>query len=186
MVHAELDETLLRNQLVRLMPQLRRFARSLTRDPDRADDLVQSACERALSRLDHFQEGSRFDSWMYRIIYTRWIDKLRRRNTRRTYLNLFKSESDATLPRLNEESTRTSMIDVRSALEKLPADQRAAILLVCVEGVSYADAAIVLDLPPGTIASRVARARTALSHLFYGAERGESRVVPFDIREKRK
>lgn len=186
MMHAERDETLLRNQLVRLMPRLRRFARSLARDPDRADDLVQSACERALDRLDHFQEGTRFDSWMYRIVYTRWIDKLRRRNTRRTYLSLFKKERDADRPRMNEESTLTSMIDVQSALEKLPDDQRAAILLVCVEEFSYADAAIVLDLPAGTVASRVARARTTLSRLLYGTEQEATRVFPFDIREKRK
>ena len=64
----------LRRQLVGLLPRMRRFARSLAGDPSRADDLLQAACERALGRLDQVQEGTRIESWLYRIIYTQWVD----------------------------------------------------------------------------------------------------------------
>jgi RNA polymerase sigma factor (sigma-70 family) len=78
----QLREEALRQEIVSFLPRLRRFARSLAKDPDKADDLVQAACERALGRLSHVREGTRLDSWLYRIIYTRWIDKMRRGKTR--------------------------------------------------------------------------------------------------------
>ena len=75
-------EKALRQEIVSFLPRLRRFARSLAKDPDKADDLVQAACERALVRLTQVREGTRLDSWLYRIVYTRWIDKMRREKTR--------------------------------------------------------------------------------------------------------
>ena len=71
------------DQLIAVLPRMRRFARGLTGSAVEADDLVQSACERALSRAHQFQEGTRFDSWMFRIVQTIWIDQLRSQNTRR-------------------------------------------------------------------------------------------------------
>ena len=80
--HMTPREEALRQEIVSFLPRLRRFARSLARDPDRADDLVQAACQRALERLDQVREGTRLDSWLYRILYTRWVDKVRRGKTR--------------------------------------------------------------------------------------------------------
>src|SRR5262245_62913001 len=68
--------------MIAVLPRLRRFARGLTGSTAEADDLVQAACERALSRQHQFQEGTRFDSWMFRIVQTIWIDQLRARNVR--------------------------------------------------------------------------------------------------------
>ena len=158
-------EEALRQEIVSYLPRLRRFASSLTRDADRADDLVQAACQRALERLDQVREGTRLDSWMYRIIYTRWIDKLRRGRTRFAHLMVL-SREDVPVPGngMSGPDLETAL-DIRQALEKLPAEHHAAITLVSIEGYSYEEAATVLDAPIGTVASRVARARKMLGRL---------------------
>ena len=157
---------IIRNQMVGLLPRLRRFALTLARDSDRADDLVQASCERALTRLDQLREGTRLDSWLYRIIYTQWIDRVRRRQRRSA-----QAESLRDLQALDEERASSpkrliSFMDVKKALGRLAQENRAAILLVAVEGYTYAEAAVVLGVPPGTVASRVARARSALAEHF--------------------
>ncbi|KPJ75407.1 MAG: hypothetical protein AMJ54_15105 [Deltaproteobacteria bacterium SG8_13] len=157
-------EEALREQMVGLLPRIRRFARGLTKDPDRADDLVQEACERALGRLHQFAEDSRLDSWLYRIVYTRWIDRLRRSKTRSAHLALLnKQESEE--PAGNGTAGLDKLLDVKDALAALPQEHRAAVLLVGVEGHSYAEAAAVMDVPVGTVASRVARGRSMLAEM---------------------
>jgi RNA polymerase sigma-70 factor (ECF subfamily) len=156
-------EETLRDQIVGLLPRLRRFAMSMAKDLDRADDLVQAACERALNRLDQVREHSRLDSWLYRIIYTQWIDSTRRRQTQSAKLIILSNESQSTHAFDAPDSLLTEALDLRKALEHLPEEHLAAMMLVCVEGYSYAEAAEVLNVPAGTVASRVARARTNLS-----------------------
>lgn len=166
-------ENTLRYQLVGLLPHLRRFARGLTKDPDKADDLVQEACERALKKLNRSGEELNLKSLLYRIIYNRWIDNLRRRKTRITKLvvlseqNKFKAGDTGTGDRLDV------MLDLQGALDRLDDEHRAAIMLIGVEGYSYAEAAALLEVPPGTVASRVARARAKLGELLF-KNRGES------------
>jgi RNA polymerase sigma-70 factor (ECF subfamily) len=166
-------ENTIRYQLIGLLPHLRRFARGLAKDPYKADDLVQEACERALTKLDRSAEELNLKSFLYRVIYNRWIDNLRRRKTRLTKLivlsekNKFKAGDASTDDRLDV------MLDLQGALDKLDNEHRAAIMLIGVEGYSYAEAAAVLEVPPGTVASRVARARAKLSELLY-QRRGES------------
>jgi RNA polymerase sigma-70 factor (ECF subfamily) len=149
------------DQLVAVLPRLRRFARGLTGSSVEADDLVQAACERALARRHQFQEGTRFDSWMFRIVQTIWIDQIRSREVR-------KSDGDIGEDRLGSDEpvrrveARLTLAEVRRAVDRLPPDQRAALLLVTVEGLSYKEAAEVVDVPVGTIMSRLARARIAL------------------------
>lgn len=149
------------DQLVAVLPRLRRFARGLTGSGVEADDLVQAACERALARRHQFQEGTRFDSWMFRIVQTIWIDQIRSREVR-------KSDGDIGEDRLGSDEpvrrveARLTLAEVRRAVDRLPPDQRAALLLVTVEGLSYKEAAEVVDVPVGTIMSRLARARIAL------------------------
>jgi RNA polymerase sigma-70 factor (ECF subfamily) len=159
-------ETMLQEQLVALLPRLRRFARNLTGDADRADDLVQAACERSLSRFSQFREGTRFESWLYRMIYTQWIDRTRRRQRQS-----MRDESLRNLQKIaSEEATSkgriVSFIDIKKALDHLPEENRAAIVLVSVEGYTYSEAASVLGIPAGTVASRVARARSILAERF--------------------
>ena len=149
------------DQLVAMLPRLRRFARGMTGSAADADDLVQAACERALTRSHQFQEGTRFDSWMFRIVQTIWIDQIRARDVR-------KEEPDTEAERIGTDESmrraeaRLGLAEVREALGKLPAEQRAALMLVTVDGLSYKEAAAVADVPVGTIMSRLARARMAL------------------------
>ena len=156
-------EETLRDQIVGFLPRLRRFGLSLTKDLDTADDLVQGACERALTRLDQLREGTRLDSWLYRIIYTQWIDRLRRRQVRSEKLIVLSRETESRSVSSDPDLNLTTSLDVRTALESLPEEHRAAVMLVCVEGYSYAEAADVLNVPAGTIASRVPRARGMMS-----------------------
>ncbi len=161
-----LRETFLKEQMVMLLPRLRRFARSLTGDIELADDLVQRACERSLSRLGQYRDGTRFDSWLYQVVYTQWIDHLRRRKRRSEQAKKLKhlqklSGEDHASPRQLH-----SFMDIKAALQHLPDKNRAAIILVAVEGHTYAEAATVLGVPAGTIASRVARAREMLAIQF--------------------
>ena len=149
------------DQLVAVLPRLRRFARGLTGSAVEADDLVQAACERALARAHQFQPGTRFDSWMFRIVQTVWIDQLRAREIRRT-----ESEDEALGTGTDEPTRRVearmALREVQAAMAVLPAEQRLALLLVTVEGLSYREAAEVAAVPVGTIMSRLARARVAL------------------------
>ncbi len=149
------------DQLIAVLPRLRRFARGLTGSAVEADDLVQAACERALSRAHQFREGTRFDSWMFRIVQTIWIDQLRARETRRE-----EAEDEGTHVGTDEPARRAearlALHEVRVALRELPAEQRVALLLVTVDGLSYKEAAEVAEVPVGTIMSRLARARVAL------------------------
>jgi RNA polymerase sigma-70 factor (ECF subfamily) len=148
-------------QLVASLPRLRRFARGLSGTAAQADDLVQSACERALSRRHQFQEGTRFDSWMFRIVQTLWIDQLRSRDVR-------KEEPEVEGDRLGSDEpvrrveARLALEEVRRAAARLPPEQRAALMLVTVDGFSYKEAAEIAQVPVGTIMSRLARARVAL------------------------
>jgi RNA polymerase sigma-70 factor, ECF subfamily len=149
------------DQLIAVLPRLRRFARGLAGSAAEADDVVQAACERALSRAHQFQEGTRFDSWMFRIAQTIWIDQVRARDIRREG-----SEDEGLLVGTDESVRRTeariALSEVRAALGELPAEQRMALLLVTVDGLSYREAAEIADVPVGTIMSRLARARVAL------------------------
>ena len=156
------------DQLIAVLPRLRRFARGLTGMASEADDLVQAACERALAREHQFQEGTRFDSWMFRIVQTLWIDQLRAREVR-------KEDGDVAEERLGSDSAvrtieaRLALAEVRRAVQLLPPDQRTTLMLVTVEGLSYKEAAAVAGVPVGTIMSRLARARIALQqHLETG------------------
>ena len=149
------------DQLIAVLPRLRRFARGLSGSVADADDLVQAACERALARQHQFQEGTRFDSWMFRIVQTIWIDQVRSRDVRKEDGDIAEDRLGSDEPARRVEA-RLALDEVRRALDHLPPDQRAALLLVTVEGLSYKEAAEALQVPVGTIMSRLSRARIAL------------------------
>ncbi|HYZ42320.1 MAG TPA: RNA polymerase sigma factor [Stellaceae bacterium] len=149
------------DQLIAVLPRLRRFARGLTGSVAEADDLVQAACERALARQHQFQEGTRFDSWMFRIVQTIWIDQIRARDVRKEGSEIAEERLGSDEP-VRRVEARLALAEVRRAVDRLPPDQRMALLLVAVDGLSYKEAAEVVRVPVGTIMSRLARARIAL------------------------
>jgi RNA polymerase sigma-70 factor, ECF subfamily len=146
-------------QIVTLLPRLRRFARNLTRNPHDADDVVQIALERALVRLDQWRSEARLDSWMFKIVRNAWLDELRARGRRdKIFLAAELGDNVGSDPIARE----TELMSVHSAMARLPDDQREAVSLVLVEGLPYREAADVLDVPIGTLTSRLARGREAL------------------------
>ncbi len=150
-------------EMAALLPRLRRFAYGLTGSIDAGDDLVQSACERALSRLHLWQAGTRLDSWMYRIMQNLWFDELRAGRRREVATEPKTLDAMAGGDAESEAAMRLDLATVRRRMARLPPDQRAVLLLISVEGLSYKDAAAVLEVPIGTVMSRLARARLALA-----------------------
>lgn len=151
--------------LVRFIPNLRRFAISLCRSRDLADDLVQMACERALANADRFTSGTRFDSWMLRIVRNLWIDQIRKRNAAGWEEDIDQRRDLAGALGERDAEARLSLADVVQAIADLPQDHREVILLVCVEDFSYKEAADILEVPIGTVMSRLARARKKLAEV---------------------
>lgn len=159
----ELMDNDVRQQMIALLPRMRRFAFSLSGSMDEADDLVQAACERALGRLDQYEQGTRLDSWLFRIIQTSWIDRVRA--TRRRGI-ASDPEVMAAVPydaRIHEQTEARASLDiVRAEIAQLPEEQRLVLALVTVDGMSYKEAAEMLEVPIGTVMSRLSRARKRL------------------------
>ena len=172
-------DTAFRAQLIALLPRLRRFAHGLAKSPDEGDELVQAACIRAIERQDQWQAGTRLDSWLYRIIQTIWLDRLRANRIRRDF-----AEGEAALERTTltidgnrDVEAHLTLRRVRQIIDTLPPDQRAVLLLVGIEGFTYREAAETLDIPVGTVMSRLARARAALSEKMTGKGRSAKGVA---------
>jgi RNA polymerase sigma-70 factor (ECF subfamily) len=167
-----------REEMVALLPRLRRFARGLAGVPDQADDLVQAACERALTRSDQWQPGTRLDSWMFRIVQTIWLDERRavKVRTGEGRIDAEMAEDELAFDGGRGLEAHMTYEAVRAAMATLPEDQRAVLVLVCVEGQSYKEAAAALDIPIGTVMSRLARARAGLVKRL--GESGESLASP--------
>ena len=153
----------LRQEIAALLPRLRRFGRTLAHSREDADDLVQVAIEKALTRTDQWAPGTRLDSWMFRIMQNAWIDELRARERRgQTFLPEEEGEH------VGYGAAAASQLDailVRKAVARLSDEHRAIVGLVLVEGLSYQEAAETLGVPVGTVTSRLARAREALQEL---------------------
>jgi RNA polymerase sigma-70 factor (ECF subfamily) len=156
-----------RAALGELLPRLRRFARVITRNVPDADDLVQISVEKALARAEQWRPGSRLDSWMFGIMKNAWIDEIRaRRRRERVHAP---EEAGAQVGDASAES-RDIALSVQAAMVRLPEEQRMAIALVLIEGLSYKDAAETLGIPIGTLTSRLARGREALQRLLGDGE----------------
>ncbi len=155
------DAAQFKRELIHLLPRLRRFARTLTRDAADADDLVQSACERAITRMGQWQPGTRLDAWVYTMMRNLWISELRKRKVR-----FGQGVVDADLANLpgNMASSdeKTFVGQVGQMIESLPEGLSSVLLLVGVEEHSYSETAEILDIPIGTVMSRLSRARAAL------------------------
>ena len=148
--------------LIAILPRLQRYALTLCRSTTTADDLVQGACLKALSRAASWRPGTRFDAWMFRILRNHWIDGVRHNSVEDEYADLA-TGGDALTP-----ATESQLLDhltlnkVKEAIAQLPTEQREVLMLVCVEDLSYRAAADALEIPIGTVMSRLARARRRL------------------------
>jgi len=156
------DVESVRGGIAELLPRLRRFARSLTRNAADADDLVQVTVERALGRAEQWRPDSPLVHWMFGIMKNAWIDESRSRGRHRRWFVRDVDVEDVRLPRSGDAG---DLLSVTAALELLPDEQRLAVTLVLVEGLAYKEAAAVLDVPIGTLTSRLARGRQALMQL---------------------
>ncbi|MFN6978497.1 MAG: RNA polymerase sigma factor, partial [Gemmobacter sp.] len=136
--------------LISALPRLRRYAISLCRRPDLADDLVQTAAERAVAARDRFDPATRIEAWLFRIVHNAWLDTLRRGRTRGDEVEI-DDAPDLAAPGHGPEATvaALTLAEVRRAMDALPADQRAVLMLVCVEEMSYREAPEVLPIPIG-------------------------------------
>ena len=145
------------------IPRLRRYARALTRDTITADDLVQDCLTRALGKLHLWQEGSDLRAWLFTILHNQYVNHVRRAVREGATIGL--NESEPLLRRPPQQSKRLELRDLERAIAKLPEEQRAVVLLVGLEGMRYEEVAAVLDVPVGTIRSRLSRGREALRRL---------------------
>ena len=143
-----------------MLPKLRRFAVGLAGHPADGDDLCQMTIERALAHRDKWQDGTRLDSWMYRIMRNIWIDEQRARSRRmQTFVD---EEAGLSVGTEGGQESHVELGNIDRALGTLPEDQREAVLLVMVEGFSYREAADIVGCPVGTLNSRLVRGRDAL------------------------
>lgn len=152
-------------ELVELLPRLRRFARGLARDAADADDLCQAAIERALKSRSQWQQGTRLDSWMYRITRNLWIDERRAAGRRGVHAPIDESVNQIAGDDAADVEAGALRGDVDGAMARLPDEQREVVMLVLVEGYAYREAAEILEVPIGTVTSRLARGRETLMHL---------------------
>ena len=117
---------------------------------------------RALARVAQWQPGTRLDSWMYRIAQNIWLDRMRASKVRGEGLALEAAEGICGVDGRHVVESRMSLAVVSAAMAQLPKDQRLLVALVCIEGVSYKEAAEITGAPIGTVMSRLARARREL------------------------
>lgn len=151
------------DELIALLPNLRRFALSLCRRADLADDLVQITAERALAARDRFDPASRLDAWLFRILRNAWIDHARRTTTQGVTVGIHDTPDALVVDGVQHTETVLTLRKTELAMAELPEDHREVMMLVCVEELSYREAAEVLGVPIGTVMSRLARARLALA-----------------------
>jgi RNA polymerase sigma-70 factor (ECF subfamily) len=166
-----------RRAIVAELPRLRRYARALMRDPDAADDLVQDCMERALLRLDNWQTGESPRRWLFTVMHHLFVDQMRKAGRRLEAHQTAARELDepAAEPSQMEALATREVVD---ALQELAPERREAIVLVAVEGMSYAEAATLLGIPTGTLMSRIARGREDLRNALDRAKRRKTiRVV---------
>lgn len=159
----------LRPLLADLLPRLRRFAYSLTGARDAADDLTQAAILKALDKSSSYIGGTRFDSWMFTLTKNLWIDQQRARAVRGPVVDPDDYAHVAGADGREETETRLMAAKARQAMLTLPPEQRAVVSLVLIEGYAYREAAEILEVPLGTVMSRLARARQAIVAFMEGA-----------------
>lgn len=156
--------------MIDLLPRLRRFAYALCGNLDDADDLVQATCERVIGNFDQWRPGSRLDCWMFAILRNAYLDVYRGRDLRA------RRAAEVEMTRATrvdgQEAAEASILlgQVQALLARTSEDQRSALLLALVEGLSYEEIAAIQEVPVGTVSSRIGRARQALRDLIASDE----------------
>ena len=163
----------IRNELMDHVPRLRRYARALISNRDLADDLVQDTLERALTRMKMFEAGTDLRAWLFTIMHNVFVNQVRKSSTRAVHVSVDdESIVESEFAVSGEQARSLEVRDLDFALQRLPADQREVVLLVGLEEMSYAEVAIALDIPVGTVMSRLSRGRERLRALMAGAQPG--------------
>jgi RNA polymerase sigma-70 factor (ECF subfamily) len=158
------DHETVRSGLRSHLRRLWRYGLVLSGSRDAADDLVQATCLRALERAHQFQSGTHLDRWLMTILHSIWLNDIRATRYRRGE-GLVDAESALVFDGAGEMETNISAVQVLRRVQALPEAQRETVFLVYVEGFSYREAAALLDVPIGTVMSRLAAARSRLAAL---------------------
>ncbi|WP_153132089.1 RNA polymerase sigma factor [Dechloromonas hortensis] len=148
------------------IPRLRRYARAMLGDRAAADDLVQDTLERAWCRLAQWRVGSDLRAWLFSIMHNLHVDQLRRPSLPTHSLD----DAGDDAPIRPMQSDQLELLDLEAALSQLPDEQRAVLLLVAVEEMSYAEVAAALEIPLGTVMSRLSRGRERLRQIMEGRQ----------------
>jgi RNA polymerase sigma-70 factor (ECF subfamily) len=156
--------------LEREIPKLRRYAHALARGGIRADDLVQDCFVRALEKQHLFRRGSNLRAWLFTILHNTSVNQVRRAVREGTVVDVEEAVAAPALVQSARQGDRVKLHDLHRALGRLPEEQRQVLLLVSLEGLPYDRAAEVLDVPTGTVRSRLSRARAALRRLMDGGD----------------
>ena len=159
-------------ELTELLPRLRRFAHALSRNEADADDLTQATVERALRSREQWQRGTRLDSWLYRIMRNLWIDTVRARGRKEKHEA---AEEEALTIGVDPRDGIEASLKLKramAAMERLPDEQREIVALILIEGFGYREVSEMLDLPIGTVSSRLVRGRNALLAMLGGSADG--------------
>lgn len=152
----------LRQEMIALLPRLRRFARTLTRSQPEADDLIQEVCLKALDKAAQWDPAQPLDRWLFRIARNHWISELRKRKVRMGEGQI--PAEEATELRTHDTGEAGVLAQgLRAQIAALPEDLSSVLLVVSVEGYSYAETAALFDIPIGTVMSRIHRARKLLA-----------------------
>jgi RNA polymerase sigma-70 factor, ECF subfamily len=150
------------DRMVKMLPRLRRFVGSLTGGAESGEDLIQETYARALAHLDQWQPGTRLDSWMFRIAQNLWIDHMRTQKTRGEVVDIEVIGDLLSCDGRVIAENRIVLQELRKDIAQFSPDQRNVIRLVWGYGMSYKETGKILNLPAGTVMSRLARARDAL------------------------
>jgi RNA polymerase sigma-70 factor (ECF subfamily) len=163
----------IRDELIDHVPRLRRYARALIHNRDLADDLVQDTLERALTRTALFEAGSDLRAWLFTIMHNVFANQARKASARAVHVSVddeHVAESEFAVP--PDQTRSLEMRDLDYALQRLPVEQREVVLLVGLEEMTYADVAVALGIPVGTVMSRLSRGRERLRALMSGTQSG--------------
>lgn len=167
-----LSDTQFHKELVASIPHLRAFARSLCGNRDRADDLAQETLVKAWAARHRFKAGTSFRAWTFTILRHHYFGELRRERFSADY---DEATAERVLNRHGDQESHLEAVDVLRALESLPAAQREVLILMAVGSMSYEDIAQICDIATGTVKSRIARARAALSAVLENGTLPDSR-----------
>ncbi len=164
-----------RNQLMDHVPRLRRYARALIRNHDLADDLVQDTLQRALQRLEQFERNTDLRAWLFTIMHNLFANQRRHASMHAVHVSV----DDEGVPETEfavaaNQTHRLGVRDLDAALQMLSIEQRQVVLLIGLEEMSYTDAAFALDIPVGTVMSRLSRGRERLRVLMMGKNAGRA------------